>query len=94
MLVAILRSAYSQMSIISKGFALPGLFIVCVGLLFLLVSIIEYFTAGKLTHEYYPLIFVFFALTGTQLVTLAVFSDVQQKKLSRIERDVLALKKK
>jgi hypothetical protein len=37
---------------------------------------------------------VFFALAGTQLITLAVFSDVQQKKLSRIERDISAFKKK
>ncbi len=94
MFFAILRSGYSQMSIISKGFALPGLFIVLVGILFMLVSISEYLAAGKLSHEYYPLLFVFFALAGTQLITLAVFSDVQQKKLSRIERDVASLKKK
>ena len=70
------------------------LFIVLVGILFMLVSISEYLAAGKLSHEYYPLLFVFFALAGTQLITLAVFSDVQQKKLSRIERDVASLKKK
>lgn len=94
MLTAIIRSGYAQMSIISKGFALPGLFIVLVGILFMLVSISEYLASGTLSHGYYPLIFVFFALAGTQLITLAVFSDVQQKKLSRIERDVSALKKK
>ena len=94
MLGAILRSGYSQMSIISKGFALPGLFIALVGILFMLVSISDYLTLGKLSHEYYPLLFVFFALAGTQLITLAVFSDVQQKKLSRIEHDVSMLKKK
>jgi len=94
MLAAILRSGYSQMSIISKGFALPGLFIILVGVLFMLVSVLDYVTLGKLSHEYYPLLFVFFALAGTQLITLAVFSDVQQKKLSRIERDVATLKKK
>lgn len=94
MLSAIIRSGYSQMSIISKGFALPGLFIALVGMLFMAVSAWDYFTLGKLSHEYYPLLAVFFALAGTQLITLAVFSDVQQKKLSRIERDVSELKKK
>jgi dolichol-phosphate mannosyltransferase len=94
MFAAILRSGYSQMSIISKGFALPGLFIVLVGILFMLASVSDYLTFGKLSHEYYPLLFVFFALAGTQLITLAVFSDVQQKKLSRIERDIASLKKK
>jgi glycosyltransferase involved in cell wall biosynthesis len=94
MLLAIIRSGYSQMSIISKGFAIPGLLIVLVGILFMLFSIGEYLVSGTLTHQYYPLIFVFFALAGTQLITLAVFSDVQQKKLSRIERDLASLKKK
>jgi len=94
MLFAILRSGYSQMSIISKGFAVPGVAIAIVGVLFLLVSIYEYVTVGTLTHGYYPLIFVFFALAGTQLVTLAVSSDVQQKKLSRIEHELAELKKR
>ena len=94
MLRAIVRTCYSQMSIISKGFALPGIFLILVGILFFLASIYEYLTVGALSHAYYPLIFVFFGLAGTQLITLAVFSDVQQKKLSRIEREIAGLKRK
>ena len=94
MFSAIFRSAYSRMTLISKCFAVPGALLLISSLFFMLVSVYEFLNFGQPLHPYYPLIFVFSALAGTQMITLAVATDLQIKRLTRIEAELAKQRKK
>jgi dolichol-phosphate hexosyltransferase len=88
MLMALLSIAWNETSPLAKMISVPGVILIGFGVLFGLFSLYERITHYSLTHEYYPLISVFFILFGVQLTSIGLMIDYLTKKLDRIEERI------
>jgi len=82
---SILSVAWRETSLLGKTIILPGGLFVLFSFYFGIVSLYERLTLYKLSHEYYPLLAVFFFLIALQLVSMGLLIDHLTKKLDRIE---------
>lgn len=85
---ALLSIAWHETSPLAKMISVPGLFVLFIGLVFTMFTIMDYFLNYYLEHEYYPLIAVFSSLIGLQLISLGLIIDYMTKKLDRIEEQI------
>lgn len=85
---ALLSIAWHETSPLAKMISVPGLFVLVIGLIFTIFTIMDYYLNYYLEHEYYPLIAVFSSLIGLQLISLGLIIDYMTKKLDRIEEQL------
>jgi len=85
---ALISVAMSETSLLAKTIMLPSFFFIIIGLVTALFSIYEKLKFGVLSHEFYPLITVFFILIAIQLISIGLIIDYLTKKLDRIEEKI------
>jgi glycosyltransferase involved in cell wall biosynthesis len=84
MFIALNSIAIRETSVLAKTIMFPGAVLILAGLIFGVVSLLEYLSYGRPRHVYYPLITILLVLLGAQLFSLGLIIDNISKKIDRV----------